>query len=65
MTQPRFTYDCELCGGHMESHKGERFLAFSDRVFDTHTLHHIRAGEIVRPIPEAKIDVECNINERE
>jgi len=49
----------------MESHKGERFLAFSDRVFDTHTLHHIRAGEIVRPIPEAKIDVECNINERE
>jgi len=48
----------------MESRKGESFMAFSDRVFDSHTLHHIRAGEIPRPIREARIQAEGNVKER-
>jgi len=35
-----YTYDCNACGTHLESLPGETLLAFSDRIYGTHTVHH-------------------------
>jgi len=35
-----FTWDCSICGKHLESLERETFSAFSERVYDTHTVYH-------------------------
>ncbi len=40
-----WAYDCRACGAYLESRPGETFAEFSSRVFDEHTIKHIKARD--------------------
>ncbi len=38
--------ECMVCGACFESRPGESFDEFSDRLYDTHTRHHVAMGQM-------------------
>jgi len=62
MWEAEFNYTCPTCGRHFESHKGERFTSFSDRIYDLDVSDHIANGSLQRSVGFAKTSIDLGIH---